>query len=78
MISPRIILPHPLSRSIINSEAPFSTNLSQEGLPTGVVSSGTDDPVPLTLVKGLDADAMFPKPVDFDAVCRACEDDTLC
>ena len=50
-----------------------------EGLPTKVVvSTGADDPVPLTLAKGLDADAMFPKPVDFDAVCRACEDDTLC
>ncbi len=34
-----------------------------EGLPTrGVVSTGTDDPVRLTPVKGMDADAMFRKP----------------
>ena len=50
-----------------------------EGLPTRVVvSTGTDDPVRLALAKGLDADAIFPKPIDFDEVCRACEDETIC
>ena len=50
-----------------------------EGLPTRVVvHTGTEDPVRLALVKGLDADAMFQKPIDFDEVCRACEDETLC
>ena len=50
-----------------------------EGLPTRVVvHTGTDDPVRLALAKGMDADAMFRKPIDFDAVCRACEDETIC
>ena len=50
-----------------------------EGLPTRVVvHTGTDDPVRLALVKGMDADAIFPKPIDFDEVCRACEDETIC
>ena len=50
-----------------------------EGLPTRViVSTGSDDPVRLALVRGLDADAMFRKPIDFDEVCRACEDETIC
>ena len=50
-----------------------------ERLPTRVVvHTGADDPVRLALAKGLDADAMFPKPVDFDAVCRACEDEKIC
>ncbi len=50
-----------------------------EGLQTRVVvSTGADDPVRLALVKGMDADAMFRKPIDFDEVCRACEDETIC
>ena len=50
-----------------------------EGLPTKVVvHTGADDPVRLALVKGMDADAIFPKPIDFDEVCRACEDETIC
>ncbi len=50
-----------------------------EGLPTRVVvSTGADDPVRLALVKGMDADAIFPKPIDFDEVCRACDDETIC
>src|SRR3954447_19635874 len=46
-----------------------------EGLPTKVaIHTGTDDPVRLALVKGMDADALFRKPIDFDEVCRVCED----
>ncbi len=50
-----------------------------EVLPTRVVVyTGTDDSVRLALVKTMDATAMFPKPIEFDEVCRACEDETLC
>jgi DNA-binding response OmpR family regulator len=50
-----------------------------EGMPTRVVvHTGTDDPVRLAMVRGMDADAMFRKPIHFDEVCLVCEDETLC
>jgi two-component system response regulator CssR len=49
-----------------------------ENLPTRVaVCTGTSDPVRLAMVKGMDPDALFRKPIDFDAVCRAVEEDTI-
>ena len=46
-------------------------------LPSKVaVCTGTNDPVRLALVKGMDPTALFQKPIDFDQVCRACEDET--
>jgi DNA-binding response OmpR family regulator len=48
-----------------------------EELPTKVaVVTGTGDPVRLALVKGMDPDALFQKPLDFHAICRAVETDT--
>jgi DNA-binding response OmpR family regulator len=50
----------------------------RENLPTSVtVCTGTDDPVRLALVKGMDPSALFLKPVDFEAVCRACGEETI-
>ena len=51
----------------------------EEGLATKVVvCTGTVDPVRLAFVKGMDAVALFQKPIDFDELCRACEDETIC
>jgi hypothetical protein len=33
--------------------------------------------VRLALVKGMDPSALFLKPVDFEAVCQACEEETI-
>jgi two-component system KDP operon response regulator KdpE len=50
----------------------------EENLPISVaVCTGTDDPVRLALVKGMDPAALFRKPVDFEEVCRACDDQTI-
>jgi DNA-binding response OmpR family regulator len=50
----------------------------EQHLPTNVaVCTGTDDPVRLALVKGMDPAALFLKPIDFEEVCRACEDETI-
>jgi DNA-binding response OmpR family regulator len=47
-------------------------------LPTKVaVCTGMNDPVRLAMVKGMEPDVLFHKPLDFEAVCRECEDDTL-
>jgi len=52
--------------------------VQEEKLPTKVaVCTGTNDPVRLALVKGMDPVALFQKPLDFDQVCRACEDETM-
>jgi len=53
--------------------------VKEECLPSRVaVCTGTADPVRLALVKGMDPAALFHKPIDFDDVLRACEDDTFC
>jgi CheY-like chemotaxis protein len=50
----------------------------EDNLPTKVaVCTGMNDPVRLALVKGMDPAALFQKPIDFDEVYRACEDDTV-
>ncbi|MCA1686159.1 MAG: response regulator [Planctomycetia bacterium] len=52
--------------------------VKEENLPSRVlVCTGTSDPVRLALVKGLNPDALFQKPIDFDEICRACENDTV-
>jgi DNA-binding response OmpR family regulator len=49
-----------------------------EELPTKVaVVTGTSDPVRLAMVKGMDPDALFQKPLDFHAICRAVEEETM-
>jgi len=40
------------------------------------VCTGTNDPVRLALVKGMEPDALFRKPIDFEAVCSLVEDNT--
>src|SRR5262249_32680856 len=50
----------------------------EEKLPIKVaVCTGMNDPVRLALVKGMDPEALFRKPLDFDEVCRVCEEDTI-
>lgn len=49
-----------------------------DNLPTKVaVCTGTNDAVRLAMVKDMDPDALFQKPIDFEAVCRALEDATM-
>src|SRR5262249_22452038 len=48
-----------------------------ESLPSKVaVCTGTSDAVRLSMVKGMDPDGLFQKPIDFEEVCRAVEDET--
>ena len=50
----------------------------EENLPSKVaVCTGTEDPVRLALVKGMEPEALFRKPIDLDEVCRSCEEDTI-
>jgi CheY-like chemotaxis protein len=50
----------------------------ESDLPTRVaVCTGTNDPVRLAMVKGLAPEALFPKPICFDDLCRAVEEDTI-
>ena len=50
----------------------------EEDIPSKVaVCTGVDDPVRLAMVKGMDPHALFQKPIDFDEVCRAFEDETM-
>ena len=52
--------------------------VKKEGLPTRVaICTGTNDPVRLAMIKGMDPERLFAKPVDFEEVCRMIEDDTL-
>jgi CheY-like chemotaxis protein len=49
-----------------------------ENLPSKVaVCTGTNDPVRLAMVKGMDVDVLFQKPLDFNAICQAVEDETM-
>jgi DNA-binding response OmpR family regulator len=49
----------------------------EEELPSRVrVMTASNDPVRLAMVKDMDPDALFRKPVDFEEICRACEEDT--
>ena len=48
--------------------------LREDNLPSRVaVCTGTNDPVRIALVKGLDPDALFQKPIDFEELCRVLE-----
>lgn len=52
--------------------------IHEEKLPTRVaVCTGTSDPVRIALVKGMDPLGLFQKPLDFDEVFAACDDDTI-
>jgi len=49
-----------------------------ENLPSKVaVCTGTNDSVRLAMVKDMDPDILFQKPIDFEAVCQAVEDETI-
>lgn len=49
-----------------------------ENLPSKVaVCTGTHDSVRLAMVKGMDPDGLFRKPIDFDEVCRVVGEETL-
>ena len=48
-----------------------------ENLPSKVaICTGTNDTVRLAMVKDMDPNTLFQKPIDFEAVCLAVQDDT--
>src|SRR6476469_6684345 len=49
----------------------------EEQMPSKVaVCTGMEDAVRLAMVKGMDPDALFRKPIDFDEVCRIVGEET--
>ena len=50
----------------------------EDNLPSRVaVCTATNDSIRLAMVKGMDPDALFHKPIDFEQVCQVVEDETL-